>query len=344
LAESRTPPRRILLVSLTLNTHGASLALLRIADLLRAGGHTISLLAIEGTRGDLRAAWEARDIPVITRVRRDAHDLAICNTVASAPAVCAIARGCPVIWWLREAGVGALALERYPDWQKAFGAASRIVMQSRLARDSIYRPWLTGVPPERVVVLPNGIDVPAAFERPPHTLRHRVIGVGPVKRTGDLIAAAALLDRDDMELVIVGDATRLSASEQRIVDRAPQHFRLTGLLPRQEAYGWIASADVLAMTSGSEAQSNVLAEAAFNDTALCASNLPVLDEYGWQHEKTCLMHPVGHIEALAANLQRLLDEPGLAARLAAAAGPNARAHYGLDGFRSRLFELIGKLE
>ena len=338
--------RRILLVSLTLNSHGASLALLRIGDLLLAAGHAVTLLAIEGSRGDLRAAWEAREVPIITAVRRDAFDLAICNTVASAPAACAIARGCPVVWWLREAEIGAVALERFPSWQEAFAAARRIVVQSVHARDRIYRRWLEAVPPERVVVLPNGIDVPAGVVQPPRTLTHRVVGVGPVgpvKRTGDLIAAVSTLDRDDLELVIVGDNKRLTPKERATIAAAPERFRLTGVLPRPLAYGWIASADVLALTSHSEAQPNVLAEAAFSDTALCASDLPVLAEYGWRHGQTCLMHPVGDVAALAGNLARLLDEPGLASRLAASAGPSARAIHGMEGFRTRLFALIDAL-
>jgi glycosyltransferase involved in cell wall biosynthesis len=334
---------RILLVSLTLNSHGASLALLRIADLLARDGHAISLLAIEGTHGDLRAAYEARNIPIITGVRQGAFDLAICNTVASAPAVCAIAGGCPVIWWLREAGIGARALERYPAWQEAFAAAARIVVQSRFARDRIYQRWLEPLPHGRVVVLPNGIEMPRASPPPPRALPHRVIGVGPagpVKRTGDLIAAAVVLGRDDLEVVIVGDAKRLSEEEQAIVAASPQRFRLTGRVPREEAFGWIAASDVLAMTSASEAQSNVLAEGALGATALCASNLPVIAEFGWRHEETCLIHPVGAVERLAANIARLLDEPGLAERLQTAAAENARRHYSLETFHDRLSGLI----
>lgn len=335
---------RILLVSLTLNSHGASLALLRIADLLTADGHAVSLLAMEGTRGELRAAWEARAIPILTGVRRDAFDLTICNTVGSATAAIAIARSCPVIWWLREAGVGAHALERFPAWQEAFNTSARIVVQTEHARDSIYHRWLAPLPAGHVVVLPNGIDVPERFERPPRTLAHRVVGVGPVgpvKRTGDLIAAAQRLDRGDLEVVVVGDAKRLDEEQQRIIAAAPERFRLTGRVPRAEAFGWIASADVLAMTSASEAQPNVLAEGAFGGTALCASDLPVLAEFGWHHGETCLLHPVGAVEALAANLARLLDAPDQARMLSDAALENARLHYGMDAFRQRLRALVG---
>lgn len=335
---------RILLVSLTLNSHGASLALLRIADLLTADGHAVSMLAMEGTRGDLRAAWEARGIPILTGVRRDAFDLAICNTVASAPAAIAVSRGCPVIWWLREAGIGARALERFPAWQEAFAAASRIVVQTEHARDGIYGRWLSPLPPGRVVVLPNGIELPDHVAPPPRTLARRVVGVGPVgpvKRTGDLIAAAHCLDRDDLEVVVIGDAKRLSEEERRIVEAAPGRFRLTGRVPRTEAFGWIASADVLAMTSASEAQPNVLAEGAFGETALCASDLPVLSEFGWRHDETCLLHPVGAVDVLAGNLARLLDEPELARRLTAAAAANAHRHYGMAAFRRGLRDLVG---
>lgn len=335
---------RILLVSLTLNSHGASLALLRIGDLLAADGHAISVLAIEGTKGELRASWEARGIPILTGVRQGAFDLAICNTVASAPALCAIARDCPVIWWLREAGVGAVALERYPAWQEAFGAAARIVVQSRMARDRIYRRWIEPLPAERVVILPNGIEVPRLVEPPPRALAHRIVGVGPagpVKRTGDLIAAARLLGREDLEVVILGDTKRLSEEERAILAAAPRRYHLTGRVPREGAFGWIAASDVLAMTSASEAQPNVLAEGAFGGTVLCASNLPVLAEFGWRHEENCLIHPVGAVERLAANLARLLDEADLAARLKGAARENARRHYSLETFHSRLSDLVG---
>ena len=95
-----------------------------------------------------------------------------------------------------------------------------------------------------------------------------------------------------------------------------------------------------AMTSGSEAQPNVPAEAAFGGTAVCASNLPVMAEFGWRHEETCLFHPVGDVARLAGNLARLLDDRALASRLVSAAAVSARAHYGMQAFTERLLALV----
>lgn len=335
---------RILLVSLTFKHAGASLALLRIARLLRAAGHEVAMLAMEQPRGALRPAIEAEGFEIVGQVRHGRHDLAICNTVASAKAVPAIAGSCPVIWWLREAEIGALALKRFPKWSAAFGAAARIVVQSGYARDTVYGPWFaaTGTR-DKAVVLPNGIEVPETPVMPPPGQRRRIVGFGPagtVKRTTDLIAAAERLRRDDLEVVLVGDMSQLPEDTRATIAARPQAYELTGELSREAAYGRILDADALALTSMSESQSNVAAEAGFALTPMATSDLPTVQGFGWRHNESCLVHPVGDVEALAANLARLLDEPALGPRLAAKARVIAEAGYGLEAFRSRLLELV----
>ncbi|MDA0218900.1 MAG: glycosyltransferase family 4 protein [Proteobacteria bacterium] len=334
---------RIMLVGPAFDIAGASLNLLRIADILAEAGHTLSVAAMERTQGSLRQAYLDRGIPVLDVFSARDFDLVLCNMIMTGTFVERIARRVPVIWWIRECRIGTALIAQQPVLGEAFGHARRIVFQSRYIRDQIYSRQLRQVPADRVRIVPQGILVPQSFTRPVRSSRSLVVSAGTLtrrKRPRDVFDAVAALDRDDTQLVAVGKIQSVHASVPAMVERSPRRFRLTGELPREDCYGWIAEADVVAHAAADESQPNVLIEAALAGTPIAASHLPVLEECGWVDGENCLLHEVGDVKALATNIARLLDDREFARQLAVRAGETVCPRFAMPLFRQRLLDLI----
>jgi len=198
-----------------------------------------------------------------------------------------------------------------------------------------------GIPADRFHVIPNGIE-PKEVDRVA-ARRELAAAIGlddsaagraslivtvgrlwPQKRHKDLIWGTELLRcvRDDAHLLVIGDGPerwRLTrfAEQVRIADRV--HF----LGHRSDAARLVAGADQFWLGSGYEGQSNALMEAAAAGVPAVVSDIPgnrdlVIDG------QTGLLFPVGDTAALARAARRLLDDPGLAARLGAAAARRIR--------------------
>lgn len=334
---------RILLIGPAFDVAGASLNLLRIADMLQAEGHTLAVAAMERTDGSLRQAYLKRGIPVVVDIRMRDFDLAICNTVLTGPYVEQLGARLPVIWWLRECDIGKLLLQQHPSLLRAFPLAARVVMQSQYVRENIYGEALRGVPDERIRIIPQGIPEPESFPRPARGRDKLVVTVGTLtmrKRPRDVFLAVQALQRSNVELVAIGKLQKASPLIFEMAEAEPEAYRIIGELPREACYGWIADADVLAHAASDESQPNVLIEAAFAGTPIAATSLPVLGEFGWVHGENCLLHEVGDVRGLAANIARLLDAPDMAREMAARAQAMARQRFAIAPFRERLLALV----
>jgi 2-deoxystreptamine N-acetyl-D-glucosaminyltransferase/2-deoxystreptamine glucosyltransferase len=185
-----------------------------------------------------------------------------------------------------------------------------------------------GVRAERITTIPSGFD-PALFAGSrddvfPALGRPRIGYVGrlaPQKRADLLVRA---FDRMTVpaELVVVGDGpdrdlVRRLAAESPTADR----ITLAGFVHHPAVPAVLASLDVLVLPSAYEEMGSVLTEAMASGLPVVASDVGGIPEVV-RHEETGLLVPPGHVEALAAALDRLAAEPGLRARLA-------------DGARSR---------
>ena len=154
-----------------------------------------------------------------------------------------------------------------------------------------------------VTVIPNGIDVPpepGEEAEPPYVLFAGRLA--PEKGIEDLLAAAA-----DLPLVIAGDGP--------LRDRVPDAL---GFVPRAELERLLNGAAVVACPSRREGFGIVCAEAMARGRAVVASAVGGLLDLV-EHERTGLLVPPEDPAALRSELERLLGDPDLRARLGAAA-------------------------
>jgi len=186
-----------------------------------------------------------------------------------------------------------------------------------------------------IATIPNGIDPAEGAPAPGEELR-AALGVAPgtpvvlfagriERRKGADVAAAVaarLLPRRRLAFVFAGDdlfgwlARELLPPLEAL--GGPGSVHALGRLPLGRARAALAAADVVLVPSRWENCPYVVLEAMAAGRAVVASDatgLPELVEQG----VTGLAAPDGDAEAHAAAVERLLDDPGLARRLGAAA-------------------------
>lgn len=183
---------------------------------------------------------------------------------------------------------------------------------------------------ERLLVVPNFIDLPGgatplhASPASPET----IIFVGtlsPIKGVEHLLAAAPLVlaHHPRARFLIVGDGSerqRLEAQCDALNLRAQVEF--AGRVEREATAEWYCKAGIMAVPSLDEAQGIVVLEAFAHGLPVVASRvggIPDMVEEG----VSGLLVPPGDAEALAAGINRLLDERDLWARCAAGAAAAA---------------------
>jgi len=192
-------------------------------------------------------------------------------------------------------------------------------------------------------VVPNGVDVerfahvaPGLAEQLHSRLpadRFVFLGVGgvePRKGTRHAFEALALLKRRRgpvATLAIVGGHSfqDYTAYRDAALGALPalglvlgQDVVLLGTVPDTELAGWYHAADALCFPSLKEGWGLAVLEAIAAGIPVLASDIPVFREY-LTDGRTALLPTAGDAEAIAKDLERLLDEPRLRIRLTAAA-------------------------
>jgi glycosyltransferase involved in cell wall biosynthesis len=224
--------------------------------------------------------------------------------------------------------------ERTPGQERlqriAYQFAHRVVANSAAAADRLIE---EGVADWKVVSIANGLD-PDRFAPPQPKKRRRVITTVANLRPGKghdvlLRAAARVLRRvPDATFQIVGDGPRRAELERQAAAlRVAGQVRFFG--HRHDVPELLQASDIFAFPSLMEAAPNALLEAMVAGLPVVASRAGGMLEVV-EHGHNGLLVPPGDERALAAAILRLIERPGLAARLAEAARASIEARFSFD--------------
>ena len=218
-------------------------------------------------------------------------------------------------------------------WKYARGP-DRVIAISERVRDVLLE---DGVPAGHIALIPSGIEI--ATPPPPSgpSLRERagapdgapvvltIASLADYKDHPTLIEAAARLKpREPMPRWVVCGAGRLLDPMRGEVERRGLADRVRYLGFVSGARGLLPQADVFSLSSKTEGLGTSVLDAMAAGVAVAATaggGIPEMIE----HEVTGLLAPVGDGAALAAAVDRLLDDRALARRLVDAARERVRA-------------------
>ena len=307
-----------------------------VADLLRDAGVTVTAFGARGPVHFIRATRQ------LVRLCRDRRFDTVFSFLIHANAIAAAAsRSLPGVRFVQSIQT-TQPNPRWHWWLQSLidGRAERVVVPSpsaaRVARD-----W-SGVPAEKLRVIPNAVDL-AQFEglAPPVDAAPLPVGfigrLDPIKRIPDLVRAAGLL-RGRVRLHVFGDG-----SERPDLERLVAHLQLGevvtlhGAVPRpQDALRRIG---LLVLPSKAEGFGLVLIEAMAAGVPVLATNVAGIRDVV-KHGETGLLVPCD-AGALAAALERLVEDPALRAKLAAAGRADVARRFTWAAVLPQYRELLG---
>lgn len=174
----------------------------------------------------------------------------------------------------------------------------------------------------------------------------RLIAVGrlsPEKGQAGLLEAFAAVrrDRDDLELILVGDgpqADRLRALAVQL--GISERVRFAGRLSEADTLGEIAKAHALILPSFMEGLPIVLMEAMAIGTAVIASRVAGIPELVEDGQSGLLFTP-SNWDELASCICRLVDDDALREEFAGRGRTKVAAEFDIEGSAKRLRELLG---
>jgi glycosyltransferase involved in cell wall biosynthesis len=238
--------------------------------------------------------------------------------------------------------------------------ASLVVVVSDVLREAVVE---HGVPDERLLVNPNGVDVDrlaplrersasewrSAGGRPEAPTVGFIGTFGPwhgVRLLPDLVEAVAAVRPDARWIVIGGGWLHEEVSEEIERRGLADRVLLTGLIDHDEALRLLAASDVCVSPhvpnpDGSRffGSPTKLFEYMGLGKAIVASDLEQIGEV-IEDERTGLLSPPGDVDAAAAAILRLLDDPELRVRLGDAALAEARERYSWKAHTRRILDAL----
>ena len=200
-----------------------------------------------------------------------------------------------------------------------------------------------GFPPERTVVIRNGITIPDISQPDGSRLRReldipdeaRVVGfagrLAPQNRVTDLIRAFELIANHDLTVcfVIVGDGP-----QREELESFARYLHLDHLIRfvghREDVTSVLSHLDVFWLASDFEGQSNSLMEAMALGRPVVVSDIDANRELV-THEEDGLVVPVRDRVAIAKATLRLLNDDDLARRLGSAAQRRMQTEFTVAG-------------
>ncbi len=229
----------------------------------------------------------------------------------------------PAVLAARFAGTSAvlrLGLRHTPSAglksRVVFGMARRVIVNSPEVRDALLA--CPRVKPDRVTMIPNGVDTDAFAPGGDRYSVRREFGIhdnAPLiatvgaltgqKRHDLLIDALATLLRDDVHVVIAGEGDLRPVLEARIVEKGlADRIHLAGF--RRDVRPVLAAADVFALPSENEGMAGALLEAMACGLPVVASAAPGVADCVEDGGNGRIV-PVGDASALAGALAELVE-------------------------------------
>ena len=235
-------------------------------------------------------------------------------------------------WRLFGADLGAFqhargfrigALRRARDL--ALARATRVIIPSEALRE-LALGW--GLPPEKVVVIPNPVSPPELAEREELRRRHGLDGrtlvfAGRmVPQKAIHVALDAVVRNPDVSLVLAGEGPYLERL-QRLAASLPLdgRARFLGPQPRQAVFELLRAADAALLSSSWENFPHMVVEALAVGTPVLATDVGGVTEILRDGENGLLV-PMNDAEALAAVIRRYFDDEALQERLRRATVPS----------------------
>jgi glycosyltransferase involved in cell wall biosynthesis len=325
---------------------GSSTAFLRLSQHLKRQGHDLVIVPVIPNDGPMKTRFLEAGFPVETSVVLGTFDIAIANTICSASVVLKIAASLRTIWFINEAEVAINILLKYPELIPAFSLAAAVIYNMPFQHD-VFRSFTYSLDQSKFHTASFGVDIDIssiAREKVPAKKRaFRAIQVGtiePRKRPGDFIRAAAYSGLD-MECIIIGTFFQIDDEAKKIIDAEPEKYRILEGLRDEEVFGWVESADMFCLASGSETQSLSAYEAALLARPLLLSDLPCYKNV-FLHGRNCLLFPPGSVDLLSLSMQAYAASPGLRQRLGAAAQATA-LNYSNSKFFSKFDQIMNSV-
>ena len=238
--------------------------------------------------------------------------------------------------------------------QRCLDAAHAVVVPSPVIAAALRR---RGVTPERLHVIPNGADLPAATPRPPDAPHRYLLYFGALQPWQGLDTAlralARLADLDDLHLVVCASVHRRKAKPYRklaarlgVADRV--HWRFA--LPEHELAPWrehaLASLAPLRDCARNVAQGCAplkVLESMASGVPVLASDLPVVRELMQDGRQGLLVAPDRPGE-LARAVRTLLDFPERFAAMGAAGRARVEERFTWSAAVAALDDLYATLE
>lgn len=243
----------------------------------------------------------------------------------------------------------------HPSWfkrwvyRRMFRSAPRTLVNSQRGAQFIIKNF--DAPPDRVVVIPNGIDFAKLRQRAQNPGLRQELGLpaavpligfvgkdSPVKNVPRFIEITRrlLAQRSDLHAVLAGWNLTPDARERLAPDLPADRVHLLG--PRTDIPGVLASLDTLVLTSNSEGCPNVVLEALALGTPVVASDVgdvPLIIA----DQKTGFVVPPGDLDRYTAGVLEFLAR-GAEGREAVRTGwPALESEFGLEGMVARTVEL-----
>ena len=265
--------------------------------------------------------------------------------------------------WLFDTGAGGFDTESSPSdlrsmWLNAFRSFSQIAYQASDAITTQYRvnqsfQRADGAPAEKLRIIPNGIDVKrfSAIQPGQGPRRPTVLMIGrvvPIKDIRTFITAVALLKDvvPNVLAILIGpedEDPEYAAGCRRLVDQlgAGAAVEFLGRVPDVTKY--LAVADVLALSSISEAQPIAMLEAAATGLAIVSTDVGSCREIIEGFDGDPVKGRGGFVvepcnpEAMAEALATILQDGALRSRMAEVMRRRVNSYYHKDRV-TRLYE------